>query len=65
MGLHDGAQVTDLHYVWVKDARQLERELAAANERIRRLKEAGDVLAEGTTWKPALERWTQAKEAKP
>jgi len=59
-------------------ARQLERELAAAKERIRRLEEAGDALqsavvgTEGMThwqWLAAAHeadlRWRKAKEAKP
>jgi hypothetical protein len=50
---------------------QLERELAAANERIRRLVEAGDEIAFRlresvfTEDEVAIEEWDQAKEAKP
>ena len=58
-------------------ARQLERELNAANERIRRLEEAGDALYENsdpTRWDlpganarklKEQEAWRKAKEAKP
>jgi len=42
----------------------LERELNAANERIKRLEEAGDAMVETTTT-PAAEAWHKAKEAKP
>jgi hypothetical protein len=53
--------------MWTDFARQLERELAEANERIRRLEEAGDAFvsadsAEQYVW--AEESWTKAKEAK-
>ena len=45
-------------------AKQLERELNAANERIRRLEEAGDaVVSEPCEY--TFEQWIQAKEAKP
>jgi hypothetical protein len=46
-------------------ARQLERELAAAHERIRRLEDVGDMMAvweHGTTLHSA---WIKAKESKP
>ena len=48
---------------------QLERELAAANERIRRLTEAGDVMALCLTGhepfrSTCISKWTKAKEAK-
>lgn len=49
-------------------AKQLERELNAANERIRRLEEAGDQLAkwvDRNTPVTILNDWTAAKEAKP
>ena len=45
-----------------KLVRQLERELNAANERIKRLEEAGDELV-GTA--EAMDAWRKAKEAKP
>jgi predicted nucleic acid-binding Zn-ribbon protein len=50
---------------WVNSsfARLLERELNAANERIKRLEEAGDAMVETTTT-PAAEAWNKAKEAK-
>jgi len=50
--------------VSVDFARRLERELNAANDRIKRLEEAGDAMAETTTT-PAAEAWRAAKEAKP
>lgn len=50
-------------------ARQLERELAAANERIRRLEEAGDrmnAMLERDGWDSVGQMmWAKAKEAKP
>lgn len=49
-------------------AKQLERELNSANERIKRLEEAGDelcVAALYTGWNERVEAWKQAKEAKP
>ena len=49
--------------------RKLERELNAANERIKRLEEAGDVLAQRSAQlgllPMAIEGWHKAKEAKP
>ena len=47
---------------------KLERELNAANERIKRLEEAGDALciaALYTGWVEKVEAWTKSKEAKP
>jgi len=52
---------------------KLERELNAANERIKRLEEAGDAMEDllgyGVTMldekRKALERWRAAKESKP
>jgi len=44
--------------------RQLERELNAANDRIKRLEEAGDEMSHTCVTIDA-ERWRQAKEAKP
>ena len=47
-------------------ARQLERELNAANERIKRLEEAGDAMVNGGWNEPHLAgAWRNAKEAKP
>ena len=49
-------------------ARQLERELNAANKRIKRLEEAGDCLCEAASflhWYVQIEHWRKAKEAKP
>jgi hypothetical protein len=56
---------------WVSFARELERELNAANERIERLEVAGDELelatAAGTNdaLRAAKSNWRKAKEAKP
>jgi len=44
--------------------RQLERELNAANERIKRLEEAGDAMHRYCDAISAL-KWEKAKEAKP
>jgi hypothetical protein len=45
--------------------RQLERELNAANERIKRLEEAGDLMVQHFyTDEPRSEMWEKAKEAK-
>ena len=48
--------------------RRLERELTAANERIKRMEEAGDMmeklLPEGSICDKAAIRWTKAREAK-
>ena len=49
-------------------ARQLERELNAANDRIKRLEEAGDALCAAAAfmgWHMEIEKWHKAKEAKP
>ena len=49
-------------------ARQLERELNAANERIKRLEEAGDALkASGYFggWGDAVNKWVKVKEGQP
>jgi hypothetical protein len=47
-------------------ARQLERELNAAKERIKRLEEAGDKMVNEGWNEPHLAGlWRQAKEAKP
>ena len=49
-------------------ARQLERELNAANDRIQRLEEAGDYLCAAAAflgWHDKIETWNKAKEAKP
>ena len=44
--------------------RELERELNAANEQIKRLEEAGDAMFIRST-RVGREIWTKAKEAKP
>lgn len=60
---------TDEEFVRIKDAAKLERELNAANERIKRLEEAGDamekLLPEGSICDKAVNAWRKAKEAKP
>ena len=46
----------------------IERELNAANERIKRLEEAGDALCAAAAfmgWHMEIEKWRKAKEAKP
>ena len=50
---------------WVDHGRELERELNAANDRIKRLEEAGDALkAAGYFggWADAVNKWIKAKE---
>ena len=57
---------------WVNHSRELERELNAANAKIKRLEEAGDAMAE---WLEDMRNlgsdaclshaWREAKEAKP
>ena len=52
---------------WVNHGRELERELNAANDRIKRLEEAGDALkAAGYFggWADAVNKWNKAKEDK-
>jgi hypothetical protein len=49
-------------------ANGLERELNAANERIKRLEEAGDYLCAAAAfmgWHDKIETWLKAKEDKP
>jgi hypothetical protein len=61
--------IEDLHAF----SRQLERELNAANERIKRLEEAGDKMADLLRWQSRMDRktspsasaWRKAKEDKP
>jgi len=45
--------------------RRLERELNAANDRIKRLEEAGDRAIENSYYPDRVKVWTEAKEAKP
>ena len=48
------------------EAQKMERELNAANERIKRLEEAGDALANTQTYDLLQTvNWRKAKEAKP
>ena len=59
---------TDEEFVRIKDAAKLERELNAANERIKRLVEAGDMMADlldGGVFMKLAVQWHKAKEAKP
>ena len=47
--------------------RRLERQINAANERIKRLEKEGDVLCAAAAfmgWHMEIEKWTKAKEAK-
>jgi hypothetical protein len=47
--------------------RRLERELTAANERIKRLENAGDVLCAAAAfmgWHDEIEQWNKAKGTK-
>ena len=43
---------------------KLERELNAANERIKRMEEAGDAMEQWTSEYGPIYRWRKAKEAK-
>lgn len=45
--------------------RRLERELNAANERIKRLEEGGDEAICALEYASRVRIWTEAKEAKP
>jgi len=52
----------------INHAHQLERELNASNERIKRLEEAGDALCAAAAfmgWHMEIEKWNKSKEAKP
>jgi len=55
-----------LRDAWVPSqfARQLERELNAANDKIKRLEEAGDEMFKWSE-RVGQEYWTKAKESKP
>jgi hypothetical protein len=71
----DNGNYDDPLHAWFDFARQLERELNAANERIKRLEEAGNNLLwnfcpEYTSdltqeQSDALKQWNKAKEDKP
>ena len=70
---------TDDEFVRIKDAAKLERELNAANQRIKRLEEAGDALKKSRSCGcqngdstfyciaciSAWDAWLKAKEDKP
>ena len=62
-GFHDLDTAVDAEF-----SEQLERELNAANERIKRLEEAGDKIVEAgwsvQDWSGMCVVWTKAKEAK-
>jgi hypothetical protein len=56
------------HYVNIERARELERELNEANDRIKRLEEAGDAILNANNDDEkyeAIKHWNNAKEAKP
>ena len=66
--LNDTPRMDASHYddgvIW-NTGRQLERELNAANERIKRLEEVGDALSETQTYDLIQNiNWRKAKEAK-
>lgn len=53
------------HEVWINHGCDIERELNAANDRIKRLEEAGDAMVnEGWNEPHLAETWRKAKEAK-
>jgi len=61
------------HYVQIERCRELEQKLNAAQQRIKRLEEAGDKMADLLRWQSRMDRttspsasaWRKAKEAKP
>ena len=55
----------DLVTIDANFACQLERELNAANDRIKRLEEAGDEMERWTSEYGPIYNWHKAKEAKP
>ena len=59
-GFHDLDTAVDAEF-----SEQLERELNAANERIKRLEEAGDRAIENSYYPDRVKVWHKAKEAKP
>ncbi len=54
----------DLITIDANFAAQLERELNAANDRIKRLEEAGDEMEQWTSEYKPIYNWHKAKEAK-
>jgi len=59
--------ITKLGSVDAEFARSLERELTTAQDRIKRLEEAGDALCAAAAfmgWHMEIEKWHKAKEAK-
>ena len=58
----------EFDWVTASFARKLERQLNEANERIKRLEEAGDALCAAAAfmgWHMEIEKWNKSKEAKP
>ncbi len=57
------------HAYLKEEAYKLERELNAANERIKRLEEAGDAIVKKAervgVWPMELQMWRKAKEVQP
>jgi len=50
------------------EAQKMERELNAANERIKRVEESGEALFAAAAfmgWHMEIEKWNKSKEAKP
>ena len=67
-GIMLDGRVEQLDRVYATFARTIERELNAANERIKRLEEAGDALCAAAAfmgWHMEIEKWNKSKEAKP
>ena len=61
---YDGSTMT---LIRIEFAKQLERELNAANKRIKRLEEAGDAILNANNddeQYEAMKQWRKAKEAK-
>ena len=68
--MSDTPRTDENQFDWVTAsfARKLERQLNAANERIKRLEEAGDALCAAAAfmgWHMEIEKWNKSKEAKP
>ena len=61
--------INGVDIVWPEFARELERELNAANQRIKQLEQLGDVLAKIADENPYhindVTRWLKIREAKP
>ena len=65
--MSDTPRTDENEFDWVTAsfARKLERELNAAQERIKRLEEAGNELMYDNDDMANINRWRKAKEAKP